>query len=160
MACVKTQHPGGPIGVASKLKGLLRHSHVEIFGLYCDCRNKLRVNSIWGRSTSQRNFGKLGSTPARTERKCAFTFPVLIARSRALCRCISGGTSWSLHVHLSVMFSRYALLALLSNTCSSPCKPAALMHSKILLCAAIWWALCLSGTVQWGLCLPPHATHT
>ena len=116
-ACVMTLHPGGPMGVASKLYGPLKCSQAEMSGCSSDWRRRLTVISACRRRRSHLFRGKAGSTLARMARKCALN--VRIARSALLRRCMSGGTFWCVHFHTSVMVSMYAALASLSRTCAS-----------------------------------------
>ena len=100
---------GGPMGVPSKLYGPLMHSHAKMLGSLQACQRRLIVISACGRRRSHRDLGNVGSTLARTVRKC--TLKVRMARSTAFRRCITGGTSWNLHFHLSVMVALYVTLA-------------------------------------------------
>jgi len=123
LACETTRHPGGPMGVASKLKGPLKCSQAEISGWRQDWRRRLTVNSACGRSRSHRFFGNVGSVPARIAMKCALN--VRIARSALLRLCMSGGTNWNAHP-CSRMACCMASLAWLSRTCKSTVRPRAL----------------------------------
>eukprot|EP00956_Cyclotella_meneghiniana_P007283 scaffold9923_cov20-Cyclotella_meneghiniana.AAC.1 len=63
----------------------------EIVGVAFDCRRRLRVISVCGKSLSHRLGGKLSAVPANTLRKCALK--LRIATSAALRRWHPGGTN-------------------------------------------------------------------
>jgi hypothetical protein len=90
-----------------------KYSQALIRGLRVDRQRRLRVSSACGRSKSQRYGGNTVSTPARIDRK--WLLNVRMARSARFLQCMSGGTSWNLAFHLTVMASLFAALASLSR---------------------------------------------
>ncbi len=72
LACAMTLHPGGSIGVESKLNGPLKCSHAEMCEYCSDCRRRLTVILACGRSRSHLFMGKAGSVAANIE-YCRFS---------------------------------------------------------------------------------------
>ena len=69
----------GPNGVDEKSNEPLKYFHADILGLSVVCRRRLIISSVCTERLSHINLGKVGSTPANTEIKCALK--VLIALS-------------------------------------------------------------------------------
>ena len=82
--------PGGPSGVAIKLKAPCSWAYAESLLLMVDVRSRLRVMVAWSMRRSHRCLGNDGSHEHRVEMK--WFLKVRIARSAALARCWLGGT--------------------------------------------------------------------
>ena len=62
------RQPIGPMGVASKFKGPLKCSQVDMSGERVDCQRRFKVSSVCGRSWSQRKLGNESEMLASMER--------------------------------------------------------------------------------------------
>ena len=77
--------------VAVNSNAPLKYSHADMLGLSVACRRRLIVSSVCTKRLSHINLGKVGSTPASTEIKCALK--VLIALYDICLRWTFGGIS-------------------------------------------------------------------
>ncbi len=101
MAWIRTLQPTRAKGVLLKLNGPLKYSQTDIFEFIVAWCSRLTVNLAWGRRRSQRYGRNAALTPARMERK--WFLKCHIIRLALFLRCMSGGTSWNLAFHDSVM---------------------------------------------------------
>ena len=113
----------------------LRCAYADTFGVALDCRIRLTVISVCGRSLSHKLGGKSSATPASTLRKWALKFR--IATSAALRRWHPGGTSSMLSLHLSRMWFFMFSDTSLSRTCFLGSMPARLRRRMRALYALI-----------------------
>jgi hypothetical protein len=149
LAWIRTLQHTRAKGVLLKSNGPLKYSQADIFGLIVAWRSRLTVNLAWGRSRSQRYGRNAASTPARMKRKwflkCSIIFLALFHR------CMSGGTSWNLVFHDSVMTHLKSALASLSLILRSTDSPRAATYSMMVLNAGMQCLLAKLGARPCGM---------